>query len=335
MRKLLCTSDGLVWWRIWSGNFNHQIDSGPRCNPSFESGRWSKGCSWLYDNVLWYQEETVLPREGFLLRQVQEVAASHLPIQTGTLHGKLHGKYAYFSWRVPSEQEDEEQQPPTEQNENRKEQDLLEATPEIYQYPEIPSKRNKVEQNDAALGQPTAEENGAGKNENESKRKTEANWRVIVHLPPMRLSNNETQWYRGKRWGRPTRQLLTNKRRKLLLSFLQHPSKTKDLIQGNPCSHGMRKRGTGTSRVVPKRRRACEDSNPVTKRASWHRYVICTEIFSIIFNFQWHSELYSELWILRFWFDSHWRYVPLSYMTFQDGCYLQHDISQYWRDKKK
>ena len=101
MRKLLCTSDGLVWWRIWSGNFNHQIDSGPRCNPSFESGRWSKGCSWLYDNVLWYQEETVLPREGFLLRQVQEVAASHLPIQTGTLHGKLHGKYAYFSWRVP------------------------------------------------------------------------------------------------------------------------------------------------------------------------------------------------------------------------------------------
>ena len=101
MRKLLCTSGGLVWWRIWSGNFNHQIDSGPRCNPSFESGRWSKGCSWLYDNVLWYQEETVLPREGFLLRQVQEVAASHLPIQTGTLHGKLHGKYAYFLWRVP------------------------------------------------------------------------------------------------------------------------------------------------------------------------------------------------------------------------------------------
>ena len=173
-----------------------------------------------------------------------------------------------FHEGCPFEQEDEEQQPPTEQNENRKEQDLPEATPEIYQYPEIPSKRNKVEQNDAALGQPTAEENGAGKNENESKRKTEANWRVIVHLSPMRLSNNETQWYRGKRWGRPTRQLLTNKRRKLLLSFLQHPSKTKDLIQGNPCSHGMRKRGTGTSRVVPKRRRACEDSNPVTKRAS-------------------------------------------------------------------
>ena len=101
MRKLLCTSDGLVWWRISLDNFNHQIDSGPRCNPPFESGRWSKGYSWLYDNVRWYQEETVLPREDFLLRQVQEVATSHLPIQTGTLHRKLHEKYAYFPWRVP------------------------------------------------------------------------------------------------------------------------------------------------------------------------------------------------------------------------------------------
>ena len=97
-----------------------------------------------------------------------------------------------FHEECPSEQEDEEQQPPTEQNENRKKQDLAEANPEIYQYQEILSKRSKVEQNDAALGQPTAEENGTGKNESGSKRKTEANWRVFVHLPPMRISNNET-----------------------------------------------------------------------------------------------------------------------------------------------
>ena len=23
------------------------------------------------------------------------------------------------------------------------------------------------------------------------------------------------------------------------------------------------------------------------------------------------------------------------YLTFQDGCYVKHDISQYWRDKRK
>ena len=45
------------------------------------------------------------------------------------------------------------------------------------------------------------------------------------------------------------------KREKLSLSFLQPPSKTKDLIQGNPYSHAMHKEGTGTPRVVPKRKR--------------------------------------------------------------------------------
>ena len=39
----------------------------------------------------------------------------------------------------------------------------------------------------------------------------------------------------------------------------------KDLIQGNPYSHGMRKKETGTSRVAPKRKRAWEDSNPIPK----------------------------------------------------------------------
>ena len=50
----------------------------------------------------------------------------------------------------------------------------------------------------------------------------------------------------------------------------KHPSKIKDLIQGNPYSHGMRKKGKGTLRMVPKRKRAWEDSNPFTKRGSRH-----------------------------------------------------------------
>ena len=74
-------------------------------------------------------------------------------------------------------------------------------------------------------------------------REMETKWRVIVHLPAMRLSNNQTRWYEEKRWGRPARQLLATKRRKLLLSCLQPPTKTKYLIQGNPYLHGMRNKG--------------------------------------------------------------------------------------------
>ena len=58
----------------------------------------------------------------------------------------------------PFEQEDEEQQPPTEQHENRKHQDLPAAIPELHQDAETPSERNKVEQNHAAPRQPTVQE---------------------------------------------------------------------------------------------------------------------------------------------------------------------------------
>ena len=47
-----------------------------------------------------------------------------------------------------------------------------------------------------------------------------------------------------------------NQKRKLLLSFLQDPSETKFLIQGNPYPHGIRKKETGAPRVVPKRKQA-------------------------------------------------------------------------------
>ena len=60
-----------------------------------------------------------------------------------------------------SEQQDGEQQPPTEQNENREQQDLPEATPEIQQDAETSSERKDVDKNYAALGQPTVQEGGA------------------------------------------------------------------------------------------------------------------------------------------------------------------------------
>ena len=103
--------------------------------------------------------------------------------------GRCHSKYTFHEG-CPSDQEDEEQQPPPEQNENREQQDLPEGTPEVHWNPETPSERNEVEQNDAALGQSTVLR---------QRRETEANWRVIVRLPAMRLSNNQTRWYRGNR----------------------------------------------------------------------------------------------------------------------------------------
>ena len=173
--------------------------------------------------------------------------------------GRCHSKYTFHEG-CPSDQEDEEQQPLTEQNENREQQDLPEATPENHWNPETPSERNEVEQNDAALGQSTVLR---------QRRETEANWRVIVRLPAMRLSNNQTRWYRGNRYGRPTRQLLAHKKETLTV-IPPDLLKTEDLIQGNPYPHGMGKKGTGTPRVVLKRKRSWEDSNPVTKRGSRH-----------------------------------------------------------------
>ena len=74
--------------------------------------------------------------------------------------GRCHSKHTFHEG-CPSEQEDEEQQPPTEQNENREQQDLPEAAPEIHQDAENPSKKTEVEQNDVALGQSIAQEGGA------------------------------------------------------------------------------------------------------------------------------------------------------------------------------
>ena len=115
------------------------------------------------------------------------------------------------------------------------------------------------------------------------RREMEPNWRVIVRLPEMRLSK-QTRWYKERMWGRPTKLLLATARRKLLLSLLQHTSKTKDLIQGNPYSYGMRKKGTRTLRMVPKRKRAREDSNLVMGRLFAHKYFQLHSNFNDIEN---------------------------------------------------
>ena len=74
--------------------------------------------------------------------------------------GRCQSKHTFPEGYSP-EQVDGEQQPSTEQNERREQQDLPEATPEIHQDAENPSKESKVKQNDVALGQPIMQEGDA------------------------------------------------------------------------------------------------------------------------------------------------------------------------------
>ena len=122
-----------------------------------------------------------------------------------------------------------------------------------------------MEQNDAALEQPTTQE-GVAETTLGDGSELESDC-PSAGDETLQQPNTVAQ---GEWWGRSTRQLLATKRWKLLLSFFQPPSKTKDLVQGNPHSHGMRKKGAGTLKVVPRRKRAWEDSNLITKRGSRH-----------------------------------------------------------------
>ena len=74
--------------------------------------------------------------------------------------GRCHSKNNFHE-ACPSKQGVEKQQPPTEQKENREQQDLTEANPELHPDLETPSERNEMEQNDAAPRQPTLQEDGA------------------------------------------------------------------------------------------------------------------------------------------------------------------------------
>ena len=58
----------------------------------------------------------------------------------------------------------------------------------------------------------------------------------------------------GEEVGKAKETATDNQRRKFLLSSLQPPAKSDDLIQGYPYSHRMCKKGMGTPRVVPKKK---------------------------------------------------------------------------------
>ena len=72
----------------------------------------------------------------------------------------------------------------------------------------------------------------------------------------------------GEQLGKANETAAGNQKRE---SFTIIPVTPKGLIQGSPYSHGMYKNGTETAKVVPKRKRAWEDSNPgITKGGSIH-----------------------------------------------------------------
>lgn len=88
-------------------------------------------------------------------------------------------------------------------------------------------------------------------------------------------ASNETQQQsnavlQGKEVGEANKAVAGNQKKEILTAISQTPSKTKDLTQGNSYSREMPKIRMGTSRVIPKRNRAREYSNPVTKRGATH-----------------------------------------------------------------
>ena len=62
-----------------------------------------------------------------------------------------------------------------------------------------------------------------------------------------------------------------NQERETLTVIPPTPIENQRLIQGNPYTHGMRKKGTGMPLVVAKIKRAWEVPNSVAKRVSIHR----------------------------------------------------------------
>ena len=125
-----------------SHSFNHQIDNDLRC-------------------IILLLNEDVVARDipGFMKKSVG--IRRKLFFRGMVFYcSRCHSKHTFHKG-CPSEQGDEEQQRPTEQNENREQQDLPEATPELHQDSESPFKKNEVEKNEAATEQPTNQEGGA------------------------------------------------------------------------------------------------------------------------------------------------------------------------------
>ena len=96
-----------------------------------------------------------------------------------------------------------------------------------------------MEQSDTAPGQPTVQEGGAKAMLGDAS-KLQGNHPAASHQTHQQRNAVVKEEEKRKSNKIP----VSNQRRKLLLPFLQHSFKTKDLIRRNPCSHGMSKKGT-------------------------------------------------------------------------------------------
>ena len=81
----------------------------------------------------------------------------------------------------------------------------------------------------------------------------EANQKVIIYLPAMRLSNNQTLWYREKKWGKPTKQQLATKRENSYCHYFNTHWKPKFFLTRDV------QKGHGNTEGGNKKKKAWED----------------------------------------------------------------------------
>ena len=206
--------------------------------------------------------------------------------------GRSHNKHTFHKG-CPSEQRDEEQQPPTEQNKNIEQQNLTEVTQEAHQDAENSSKRNEVGQNHAAPGQSTALEGGAEAMPGDIS-KLQSNHLAASNKIQQQGNAMVKEGGGGKKTAAGNQQeesptvisLATieiqrlNTRKYLMDNptvIPLTPVKTRRLNTGR--SHGMCKKGSGTPTVIQTRKKTWEDSNRVPKRGRRHGLLICTTVF--------------------------------------------------------
>ena len=77
---------------------------------------------------------------------------------------------------------------------------------------------------------------------------------------------------------------------------------------------------------------------PFAKGTRWSKMIWVAYLYNSILNY---IQISMAYWIMLWALDSQvllWFLLEVylfSYLTFQGGCYLQHGITQYWRDKRK
>ena len=134
-----------------------------------------------------------------------------------------------------------------------------------------------MEQNNAAQGQPTTQEGSA---EATSGERSKQDSDYLSTSNEIQLKTNAV--VQGEEVGEANKTAAGNQKKETLTVI------PPTLIENQRLN--TRKFLITRVRMAQKRKRAKEDSNLVAKKG-------------------WQNELYSELWILQFWFDSRWRYT--------------------------